>query len=770
MVKKLKKRQRKPKISKTSIKLHYNSKEKKEKIFLALFLVFAIIAIMVLFRAEPPRDLNYGFMGASILSSTLEEKVLDPNEFLDGSIKLQLEEDDVLPAQTIITYKIIVEDAVKCSEKYVCPNGKTVSWHKWNEETKECEVEDYDPETMCCRIYPESCKQAILDSGFERSGNIDNLRPDWSIGSYAVNGVLPTAMGLEFGGAYYEYGYSAYTDSLDMLPTAEETHAIIYQELEDRKMKICGGTATAKSKVATSSNSAAYEPELTFGVAKRIADTQLEWSSTYYSYTGEPWYFEIVITSENGNNLHYYYKPFGSTFDPSPTQKHKWEASTEDIESDWFNETINLCDKWAIHFPTSATTDVITKIQLISHGYKDVNEDWFGQKVYWDNIKLTKTGEITTNLCTKKCCLEGTGYDDYYGQLECQQGYECWSKCTQSAPFTLRQFILQSTTPGKYNKVEDNCQFVSDGSVFGLDDLCYVGGDGVGKGYSACTDTSSSSPIYSCRDWNNIYEVNFDRLHIKAPAENGTYKFDVQIAYEPTWYEEACDPDYSPEYCEPILMYETSQTFYVGEEPELTECIDIDYNWTNATNWSDWSDCIAGLQTRTRTSYYTYIGTEDCPAVKEEIETESQSCGILACTSNDWDCTQWTPTVCPKTGIQQRTCTLTGTCDPTYSGSYVPDEERTCVPAEKPSNLGWLIWLIAGLVVIAIVILVVQKFVMQPKRAGARTGMKKTAYSELTSYIKDALATGATRAEIRKKLAEAGWPQDSINAAFRALK
>ena len=51
-----------------------------------------------------------------------------------------------------------------------------------------------------------------------------------------------------------------------------------------------------------------------------------------------------------------------------------------------------------------------------------------------------------------------------------------------------------------------------------------------------------------------------------------------------------------------------------------------------------------------------------------------------------------------------------------------------------------------------------------------KTKKKQEAYPELTSYIKDALSTGGTRAEILAKLQEAGWPREAINTAFKSVK
>lgn len=778
MVKRAKKRlKRSIKTRKTKTGMPYST---KEKLLLIVFLMFTIVAITVLFRAQTPTPGS--FTGAATLSSMLDQNSFDPNDYLEGNIQIGLHTEDILPKKTEITYKIIAEDAVKCSESYVCPNGKTVAWHNWNAETQECEVEQIDPITMCCRIYPSSCNQVILDSGFERSGYRDTLAPDWY---FKLTKVYPTAVGIEYGGAFFESEYAGYTNSLEAIYSAGEinTEAVIYQKLGDRKLSVCmpGEEPEEGGEMLTSSKSSNYEEgkKLSFDTLSFADYTKkLEWAYMYDTYE-DTCYFEVVLKTEQGRELHYYYYNPGESGCSDPADGNNWIRITPTESLNWTNESRNVCSDWLTAFNYEHIDDVISEVYFISHGYKDVNDNWAGQKVYWDNVRLTTSGAVSTTTCSgaKKCCLEKTGYGDYYEQLDgtCQDGYECWSKCANSGTYTLENFRAKSTTPGKYNRVEGRCQYVDlNGDVVRLDEPEECNNYGsVGKGYSACTDTSSTSPIHTCKNWNNIYEVNFDRLYIKGPAEEGTYSFEVSVAYMPTYYPqicEECDPINAPDlcqYCEPILMFETSELFYIGEPPEPSTCPDDDYNITNSTNWSDWGDCIGGTQERTRQVWKIYVGTEvGCEQTKIETETESETCEVIsfACEITDWDCTSWDPTVCPSSGIQTRICTLTGDCDPSDSLSYVPEETNYCTPPEKPSYTGWLVWGIIGLVILVVLIFVLQKFIMKPKR-------KKTAvYPELTSYIKDALATGATKADIKNKLLKAGWPQDSINAAFRAVR
>jgi len=88
---------------------------------------------------------------------------------------------------------------------------------------------------------------------------------------------------------------------------------------------------------------------------------------------------------------------------------------------------------------------------------------------------------------------------------------------------------------------------------------------------------------------------------------------------------------------------------------------------------------------------------------------------------------------------------------------------------EKPS-LGGVLYLVIGLVIVAVVVVIIIFVIVPSAKKGAGVKAKAEAYPELTSYIKDALTTGATKAEITAKLHEAGWPKDAIEASFKATQ
>ncbi len=80
----------KRKVGETKIKkkTSYNA---KEKLILALFLVFVIVSIMVLFRAsEQPK-----ITGLGVVSTQLEKTQFDPLEDIEGKVGLHIQYIDI---------------------------------------------------------------------------------------------------------------------------------------------------------------------------------------------------------------------------------------------------------------------------------------------------------------------------------------------------------------------------------------------------------------------------------------------------------------------------------------------------------------------------------------------------------------------------------------------------------------------------------------------------------------------------------------------------
>lgn len=285
----------------------------------------------------------------------------------------------------------------------------------------------------------------------------------------------------------------------------------------------------------------------------------------------------------------------------------------------------------------------------------------------------------------------------------------------------------------------------------------------------------------------------------KAPAQNGTYALTVRIHYKPSQVP-----------VNDTLIHQVSTPFYVGVSGAI-ECNDSFYNCTNAPVILDWSNCTGGIQTRIVNC--TYAGTGACP--RNKAITQTQQCNItnvtIPCSEYDYSCGEWQPQPCKSQTTQTRICTLSGTCDVNNPNSIAPQTQRYCDIAaiteyaqtkyqegmskeslkqqlqqfgwtnediktvidtvygieEKPS-LGWLLYVGIGIIVVVAIVLVIVLVIIPSAKKGAGVKAKAEAYPELTSYIKDAQTTGATKQEIIAKLQEAGWPKDAIEASFKS--
>lgn len=562
----------------------------------------------------------------------------------------------------------------------------------------------------------------------------------------------------------------------------------------------------------------------------------LKYKLGYETYTSGGCAFEVIVKTQSDKEMHYWYTV------PGAPEECQMPLSNDNIT--YINKSSEIPSMSASYsskikqFKINLSSDFdkknwkkenITSIWLVSYGYYDnlTYETYgtYGQSVFFDDVRLEK-GALPSNSCEardQECCVEGTGLGNYFPELNCPTG-ECWSKCTPSINLTLTQFRILSTTPNKMNMTSGMFAYAKEVSEQTQEEKDKAEGNIVklnkyGNGYSACQDFTKPT----CKDWDNIYEVLlnntnsiFGNLNFKAPSQNGTYKFVVKVQYLPQTVGEGCGPYYN----ESCLIYQTSKTFYVGNvnvsEP-APQCLDSDYNCTDAVvvqNWSSWSACQNGMQTRVKMIQCTYSGNEACPQFRNMTQTESQNCTTaIPCDASDYNCSDWTPKLCSPGSTQARTCDLIGACDPNLASSYSPDTEKNCstnsiisyIQEEKANGVlrkevknqlltagwttdkvdyllntvyggeepksgwpGWLVWAIITIVLVAVVLLIITKVVL-PKGKGKRVKVKES-YPELTSYIKDAFATGATRPEITAKLVEAGWPRSSIDAAFRSIK
>ncbi|MEM2031527.1 MAG: hypothetical protein QXG83_01820 [Candidatus Pacearchaeota archaeon] len=526
-----------------------------------------------------------------------------------------------------------------------------------------------------------------------------------------------------------------------------------------------------------------------------IPSNSLSWAVAWEDTLGEGrnCAFEVVIKSNNNRSLHYYYSlnqicqaPSNNMTDkyiilsaPDPTEDPSyygginWKKEERDLYSDWNNA-----------FGSESVEDTLIEVKLISYT-KFVGEYFYNQKVWWDYIKLVKPGYYEAKDCLsqgKKCCLEGTGYGTYFGdQLKCDYG-ECWEYCAESKVLTLKQFIQNSETRNKYNKTSGECQFVRDGTVVSLNDYCYPGY--AGSGYTACINTGSNAPA-NCKNWSNAYEVNLSKLNLRLPSQNGSYTLNVSFIYANT-AEEVYE------------IFSRTMSLAVGEVVGGGGGAGGQENWA----CDAWSACINGLQyanctetntgrqeLKNRTCCWSCTEWEpsECPENLTQTRTcvesttmecliqnatkpdEVQSCTrTRPCSQDDWQCSAWSK--CEE-GRRYRTCNKINNCDENDPSSYVPVQEESC---RKTIFGGLMIYIIIIIIAAAVAILLFLKFFRKPstglpgKTLEVKKAKPEARYPEVVSYIKEALAAGASKKEIETKLLEAGWPKDIIDESFAA--
>jgi len=131
----------------------------KEKVILLLFLAFVVLALVILFKPQI-NETSTNIIGFATSNIQLENANPNATARLTGHISLGLDQNDVLPPNSVMTF-FILSNAPKISSEYVCPNGQLVPWEN------ETGIIDYDPEGTCCLRAGSSCSQIVLNSGFE---------------------------------------------------------------------------------------------------------------------------------------------------------------------------------------------------------------------------------------------------------------------------------------------------------------------------------------------------------------------------------------------------------------------------------------------------------------------------------------------------------------------------------------------------------------------------------------------------------------------------
>ncbi|MEM4641089.1 MAG: hypothetical protein QXW65_01030 [Candidatus Pacearchaeota archaeon] len=559
----------------------------------------------------------------------------------------------------------------------------------------------------------------------------------------------------------------------------------------------CSGNATTCTVTMNSEKTVSAFFKLREGIDSLFYDVSYE--------SDNPCAFEIVVRGVSKENapraLHYFYNLSSACpitdFCRNNASEKCISRALEQPEIGLVSLKENLYKDWIGFF--GSTEDNLTSIELVSYS-KVSNNEIYSQVVYFDNVKIKKPAiiperceEANTRESPKKCCVAGTGYGNYYGeQLACDPGYECWSKCTNSVNMTLQEFISKSAQSQKYNKTEGLCQAIVDGAIIELYDWCGEGD--AGKGYTACLDTSNTSRLVSCRNWNNAYEVNLSKLNLAAPNENGTYQLLWLFTYTPR--STLCDEDGDGEYDDPCTIFSKTVSFTVGTP--------LGGGAGSQENWAcdAWSACINGLQyanctetntgrqeLKNRTCCWSCTEWEpsECPENLTQTRTcvesttmecliqnatkpdEVQSCTrTRPCSQDDWQCSAWSK--CEE-GRRYRTCNKINNCDENDPSSYIPVQEESC---RKTIFGGLMIYIIIIIIAAAVAVLLFLKFFRKPSTGlpGKTLEIKKAKpearYPEVVSYIKEALAAGASKKEIEAKLLEAGWPKDIIDESFAA--
>ena len=545
----------------------------------------------------------------------------------------------------------------------------------------------------------------------------------------------------------------------------------------------------------------------------------LRWSVAWQQqkgYGGDyPCAFEVVVKGINATGtlnkkLHYYYKlnnycshdannatekyidmivPGESTYDPYVVESMIWDVKAKDLYANWITKTTAQTDAWIGY-----DDDTIVGIQLVSHA-RTSSSDIYGQKVWFDYFIMAKPGWDEIKNCTalgKKCCLEGTGTGDYFGdQLDCENNYECWSSCSDSKSMNLMKFIQRSDAPSKYNKTDGLCQAMINGTILKLTDYCdslYAG-----NGYSACSATTGT-----CSNWANPNTYNIELgpganfVDLKTPTQNGTYSLVWRYSYLPLDYNGVDPMDCGlnmDESCR-IIIFEKSSPFTVGSGTQ-GNCTP---NWVIVNT----SSCISNTQTVVKEDLSRC--PQNAPDYRQMI---AQACtSTSGCTPNDYQCSDTVYQQCSPDGASWITildCSSEGkACDVSQQGCY-----NVCEPycegvscngddgcggicsnncsTEKPLFGQWYFWVIvvAGLVVVFIILALKvfkKKGKSDEKDLSAEQefagGNPEAQFSnpdnaEIISYIKDAMGSGASKQDVKAKLLEAGWPEDSINEAFK---
>ena len=153
-------------------------------------------------------------------------------------------------------------------------------------------------------------------------------------------------------------------------------------------------------------------------------------------------------------------------------------------------------------------------------------------------------------------------------------------------------------------------------------------------------------------------------------------------------------------------------------------------------NWSvgNWSDCLGGLQIRVVNDLNSCGNNTGKPAM-------NQSCSGISCISN-WSCGSWSPSDCPQSGTQKRTCTDKNNCNP---NSLTKSETQSCI---YKSDTNWVFILIILGVIGAILAVILFLLNLAKKKEDEKFGDNAT--STITMPPSQPPMTPAVLAQVQK--------------------
>ncbi len=134
-----------------------------ERFMLVLFFALVLMTVFIFFN-----DVKMPLTGQIVDNGvSLDKNSYKNGESLEGTASLTVEQQDVLPNASLMTFSIL-SDGSKCPVQYVCQDAdKTVPWY--SETAGACEMTEEDPAGECCRLAKEKCSQVMWNKDFNAS-------------------------------------------------------------------------------------------------------------------------------------------------------------------------------------------------------------------------------------------------------------------------------------------------------------------------------------------------------------------------------------------------------------------------------------------------------------------------------------------------------------------------------------------------------------------------------------------------------------------------